>query len=800
MQSRYTATVFVDAKGTVSLWSPQAQALLGHPAEEVCGRPATDLLARQEDREAALAARGLQPAGQCWNGVLALRHRAGHEVQISLRVRPVLCAQGQAGWSVDAADARQVEQAEVDRAILEALFSQSPISITVLDTELRYLRLNATTERDATVAAEQLIGRRVGYGAPGLDFQAIEELLCQVRDTGEPAIGFQFHGRPPSDPDRWHVWSGSCFRLTDSADRVLGVCQTYVDITEGWQAQRRLALLTDAGARIGTALDVVRTAQELADTGVPGLADIIVVDLLETTVRGEEPPPGPVGGQWLLRRAGIRSIHEDAPAAAHALGDRVAVHPGTPQLRCLETGQSVLMRTPDADEWSTLDTRIIEKIREFKIHSLMMVPLQARGIALGVATFGRYREAQPYDEGDLALAEDFCSRAAVSIDNARRYTREHTTAVALQRSLLPHDVPRYPAVETAYRYLPAATHAGAGGDWFDVLPLSGARVALVVGDVCGHGLHAAAIMGRLRTAVHTLADLDLDPDEVLTQLDDLVVRLAEEDPDCEGSTCLYAVYDPISRICTFARAGHPPPALVQPDGAVEFLDDIPAGPPLGLGGLPFETAQRHLAEGTLLALYTDGLIQAPGRNIDVGFDRLAASLAHCSRPLDQLCDAMVTSLVPEHRPDDVALLLARTHALADDRVASWELPLDPALVGHARVLAGRQLDAWGLESLTFTSELIISELVTNAIRYARAPIVLRLIHADSLICEVSDGSLSAPHLRRARYNELGGRGLFLVAQLASRWGTRYNRDGKTIWAEQSTEVAGLIVETSLSSS
>ncbi|MFE7705917.1 SpoIIE family protein phosphatase [Streptomyces sp. NPDC057486] len=778
-----TAIAYVADNGAIILWSPQAEALLGYPAEDVCGKPAVDLLTARADRETAVAAQARHTAGQSWDGVLGMRHRDGHEVSVAVRVRPLLSKEGRAGWSVRAADARAVEREEVDRAILEALFSQSPIPVTVMDTELRYLWVNAATERVTGLPAERLIGRRIGDDSPD-SAPTIDRVLSRVRDTGEPVVDFQVHSRLASDPDRDHVFSASSFRLTDPADRVLGMCQMYVDITDGYQAQQRLALLTEAGVRIGTTLDVKRTAQELADAAVPGLADFVAIDLLEATVRGEEPAPGPVAGGVRARRSGLRSIRDHAPEAVFVVGEAVAFHPGTPQVRSLATGQSVLVRKLDPDEWFVHDTRRAEKIRRFRFHSYMVVPLRARGITLGVATFGRNRDPRPYDEGDLSLAEDFSSRAAVCIDNARRYTREHNTALALQHSLLPHDLPDFPAVETAHRYLPAAAHAGAGGDWFDVLPLSGARVALVVGDVTGHGLHAAAVMGRLRTAVHTLADLDLPPDEVLTQLDDLVIRLIEEDPDCEGATCLYSVYDPVSRICAFARAGHPPPVLVQPDGAVEILDDIPPGPPLGLGGLPFETAERRLADSSVLALYTDGLIEAPGRDVDAGLDRLSRTMAGPTRPLEQLCDAVVASLLSEHRSDDAALLLARTRVLEAGRVVSWELPVDPAEVAHARNLTTRQLATWGLEPLTFTTELMVSELVTNAIRHAHGPIALRLIRAAALICEVSDGSLSAPHLRRARTGDEGGRGLFLVAQLASRWGARYDRDGKTIWAEQ----------------
>ncbi|MGW2169509.1 SpoIIE family protein phosphatase [Streptomyces sp. NPDC001705] len=775
----------VDRQGSISLWSPEAESLLGFRAADICGTPAVDLLSAPADRDAVLlASRRWEGAGHGWDGALSMRHRAGHVVPIALRVRPVVSGQGQAGWVVNAADARQVEQLEFDHAILEALFNQAPISITVVDTDLRFRTVNAVALRDLALPAERIIGRRNDEVAPGIDFRIAQENLRRVRDTGESAINFLVRGRLPSDSESEGVWSSSSFRLTDSAGHVLGMCQTFVDVTEGHRAQQRLELLTAAGARMGSTLDVARTAQELADVAVPGLADVVVVDLVEATLRGEEPAPCPVDEPRLLRRTGYRSVREGEPEADCAVGEPVVFLPGTPQAECLAGGRSELIRKADHGGLSALGTRMAEKFRASGMGSVMVVPLRARGNTFGVAAFARHRASGPYDEGTLALAEDVCSRAAVCIENARRYTREHTTALTLQRSLLPHHLPDHPAVETAYRYLPAAAHASAGGDWFDVLPLSGARVALLVGDVTGHGLHAAAVMGRLRTAVHTMAELDLDPDEVLTHLDDLVLRLADEDPDCEGASCLYAVYDPISRVCTFSRAGHPPPAVVRPDGAVEFLDAIPSGPLLGLGGLPFETAEYVLAEGSLLVLYTDGLIRARGGDVDVGMVRLADALARPGRALEQVADSVMSVLVGEDRSDDVAVLLARTRCLTADQVASFELSADPALVARARALAARQLDEWGLESIAFTTELIISELVTNAIRHARGPIALRLIHTESLICEVSDGSLSAPHLRRARTTDEGGRGLFLIAQLASSWGTRYARDGKTIWAEQ----------------
>jgi anti-sigma regulatory factor (Ser/Thr protein kinase) len=341
-----------------------------------------------------------------------------------------------------------------------------------------------------------------------------------------------------------------------------------------------------------------------------------------------------------------------------------------------------------------------------------------------------------------------------------------------------------------------------GGDWYDVIGLSGARVGLVVGDVVGHGIHAAAAMGRLRTAVRTLADVDPTPDELLTRLDDLVIQLSEEsgtddaaggDPGGEaaadiGATCLYAVYDPVTGRCSLARAGHPAPILVSPDGTAEFLE-LPAGPPLGLGGLPFESVEVPLPEGSLLALYTDGLVESRHRDLDVGLETLRRALITPADSLEALCDHAVKTLLPDGPADDAALLLVRPRILDPGQVAVWDVAVDAAAVAHVRAESTRRLDAWGLGEAGFVTELVVSELVTNAIRYGGSPIQLRLIHDRALICEVSDASSTAPHMRRARVFDEGGRGLLLVAQLTQRWGTRQTKAGKTIWCEQALPTA-----------
>jgi serine phosphatase RsbU (regulator of sigma subunit)/PAS domain-containing protein/anti-sigma regulatory factor (Ser/Thr protein kinase) len=553
----------------------------------------------------------------------------------------------------------------------------------------------------------------------------------------------------------------------------------------------RLRLLYEASTRIGTTLDVERTAEELTEVAVPRFADFATVELVETVLRGGEP----TGTSAEMRRIAAAGIREDAPL--RPAGTLMSYVPGNPVAIGMATGRPVLIEDlATADGWRAQDPERARKVIEFGIHSMISVSLQARGQLLGVVEFWR-SEQGPFESDDLSSAEELAARAAVCIDNARRYTREHITAVTLQRSLLPGVLPELSALDVGHRYLPA--QAGVGGDWYDVIPLPGARVALVVGDVVGHGLHAAATMGRLRTAVHNFAALDLPPDELLAHLDDLITRI-DQDAAAEGNTeaitgatCLYAVYDPVSGRCVLARAGHPGPALVSPDGSVTF-PDIPVAPPLGVGGgLPIETAELRLAADSRLVLYTDGLVEARGRDIDVGLGMLRDALAHMDGTTpEETCQAVLDAMLRTRSSDDVALLVASTRLLDPEQVADWEVPDDPAAVSRIRAEATRRLESWGIGESAFTTELILSELVTNAIRYGGSPISLRLLRdRDSLICEVADGTSTSPHLRRAAFTDEGGRGLFLVAQMSRRWGTRYTDRGKIIWAEQALDAGAV---------
>ncbi|MFD6878871.1 MULTISPECIES: SpoIIE family protein phosphatase [unclassified Streptomyces] len=698
----------------------------------------------------------------------------------------------------------------------EAVLHAVREGVLIIDASDRLVLANDEARRllDLPPDAEQRHVAELGLDPPTAELLTSGRVVTdEVHRAGDRLIAVNvrptetFSGRP----------SGSVMTLRDSTELAALAGRAEV-------ARERLQMLYDAGVRIGTTLDVVRTAEELSEVAVPRFADFVTVELLEPVLRGEEPSPA-AGAHTEMRRAAMSGVRADQPL--QPVGDviRFAV-PTAPMSAALDAGHAVLASDLNAAMgWRAQDAAGTRVALDYGLHSLISVPLQARGVVLGMANFWRAADTpEAFDEEDLSFAEELGARAAVSIDNARRFTREHATAVTLQRSLLPRVLPDLSAVDVAFRYLPAK--AGVGGDWFDVIPLPGARVALVVGDVVGHGVHAAATMGRLRTAVHNFSTLDMPPDELLGHLDELIDRIdqlergvpaegpggaasgrggaepswtggragsaadgegpdtGEEPAGITGATCLYAVYDPASGACTIASAGHPGPALVHADGRVEF-PELPPGLPLGVGGMPFEATGLRLPEGSRLVLFTDGLLEDRDRDFDSGLALLRDTLSQPGRSPDQACADVLAALLFPSPSDDIALLIADTRRLDPDRIAEWEVPGDPSAVSRVRGAGAAQLAAWGLEEISFTAELVLSELITNAIRYGSAPVRVRLLYDRNLICEVSDGSSTSPHLRYAATTDEGGRGLFLVAQYAERWGTRYTDRGKVIWAELS---------------
>jgi PAS domain S-box-containing protein len=774
-----SATAVTDAAGVVTGWSEGARRLTGHTAEQVVGRSARELLA--EDPPG--------PAVAALKGTVVLRHHDGSLLTLVLDACPVLGGDGTpTGYVITGRPPGSTESTLAGQA-----FQQASMSMSVFDTRQHYLRLNDVACRVMGVPEEALLGRFFADTVEDAEHsRGFLANLRQVVETGRPARYESFTGAPALN--REHAWTCEMWPVReDGSTEPTGVALAAFDSSAQYWARQRLALLNEAAATIGTTLDVVRTAEELIGLLVPRYADFASVDLLEWVLGADEPPTA-LEGDIALRRVAHGSAHEGTPEAAVRLGETDVYAAVSPPARALREGRAALSQAgePDFMRWVAERNARAPAGRSYRkgVHSVLAVPLKARGTTLGVVVAVRIAHPDDFGEDDAVLGEELASRAAVCVDNARRFARERTTALALQNSLLPRGLPGQAAVEVAHRYLPSGSLAGIGGDWFDVIPLSGSRVALVVGDVVGHGIPSSATMGRLCTAVRTLADVDLPPDELLTHLDDLVTHLASDDRDDEvaelGATCLYAVYDPVSRRLTTAAAGHPPPAVVLPDGTASLVP-LSAGPPLGVGGLPFEATEIELPEGAVVALYTDGLIEDRDRDVDHATDELCRALTARTDTLDDLCDTVLKAVLPEEPGDDVALLLARTRALGADRVATWDVEPDPANVAATRQAATEQLAAWGLEETSFVTELVVSELVTNAIRYGDPPIQLRLIRDRTLICEVSDGSSTSPHLRRAHAFDEGGRGLLLVAQLTQRWGSRQTGSGKTIWAEQSLE-------------
>ncbi|MCT9075715.1 SpoIIE family protein phosphatase [Streptomyces fulvoviolaceus] len=774
-----SATAIVDATGIVTGWSEGARRLTGHTAEEVVGRAARELLAEDPPGQAVAALKG----------TVVLRHRDGSPVPLALSACPVLGG----GGAPDAYVITAERPGRAEPTLAGQAFQQASMSMSVFDLRQYYLRLNDVACRVMGVPEEALLGRHFPETIEDAEHsRGFNAHLRQVAETGMPVRYESFTGAPALN--REHAWSIEMWPVRDDdSGELTGVALAAFDSSDQYWARQRLALLNEAATAIGTTLDVVRTAEELIELLVPRYADFASVDLLEWVLGADEPPTVPTG-DIVLRRVAHGSAHEGTPEAAVHLGEPDIYPAFSPPAKSLRQGRAVLSQAgePDFMRWVAERNARAPAGRPYRkgVHSMLAVPLKARGTTLGVVVAVRMSHPEDYGHDDAVLGEELASRAAVCIDNARRFARERTTALTLQNCLLPRGLPGQAAVEVAHRYLPSGSLAGIGGDWFDVIPLSGSRVALVVGDVVGHGIPSSATMGRLCTAVRTLADVDLPPDELLTHLDDLVTHLAAGDRDDEaaelGATCLYAVYDPVSRRLTAAAAGHPPPAVVLPDGTSRLVE-MTAGPPLGVGGLPFEAAEIELPEGAVVALYTDGLIEDRDRDVDHATDELCRALTARTETLDDLCDTVLKAVLPEEPGDDVALLLARTRALGADRVATWDVPPDPAHVAATRQAATEQLTAWGLDEAAFVTELVVSELVTNAIRYGEPPIQLRLIRDRTLICEVSDGSSTSPHLRRAHAFDEGGRGLLLVAQLTQRWGSRQTGSGKTIWAEQSLE-------------
>ncbi|MFJ4522225.1 SpoIIE family protein phosphatase [Streptomyces sp. NPDC088810] len=793
------ASFAIGPGGLVEQWSLRAEQLFGIPAERAVGMDPIEAFIDPDLRERGQRKMAEILDGREWTGVVPFRvpggpdGSRGEEGLAEVYVMPTRTAEGEKAAVCIVVDVRTLRSIETDLAASQAIFGQSPFGFLLIDVDLRVRRANMRFASIFGGTPDDHRGKGVHDYLPRGEAERVSATLRRVLESGESITDMHVTGFVPGSEERRH-WSVNLYRVHSGSGRPIGIAWLGTDITarraaarEAAAARRNLALLNEAGARIGNSLDLETTARELLDVVVPGFCDLATVDLYQGLLAGDETPPGLADGSAELRRVAFASAVSGAPFSSSGKSVEVgAVH-------------HFPFNSPCADALRTARPQHVPAEEGGLVQSTLAVPMVAHDTVVGLAQFARTKGSEPFGERDRELAVELAARAAVCIDNARLYRREHERALILQRSLLPPGDPEASGLDIACRYLPGNAATEVGGDWFDVIELPGHRTALVVGDVMGRGLRAAVAMGELRTAVRTLALLDLEPAEVLSALDEIArglgtpggvqqaTRTARQPRDADLSevylaTCVYAVYDSVTRRCTFANAGHLPPVLVEPGEAALMLD-VPPGMPLGVGGEPFEEVEVELPEGALLALYTDGLVESRDHPLDEGLQAFVGALTEPGRPLEDVCDHVLNTLDTHHGEDDIALLMARVQGLPAESVGDWTLPREPRSVGRAREYARGQLLSWDLEPLVDTTELLVSELVTNALRYGEGDIRLRLLLDRTLVCEVWDAGLVQPRRRRARDTDEGGRGLQLVGLLSAAWGSRRTPRGKTVWFE-----------------
>ncbi|GAA2551870.1 MULTISPECIES: SpoIIE family protein phosphatase [Streptomyces] len=826
------ASFSIGPDGLVDQWSLRAEQLFGIPADRAVGMDPIAAFVASDRREQGQRKMAEILDGREWTGVVPFRlpdtvarDERDREGLAEVYVMPTRTEEGERAAVCIVVDVRTLRRIETDLAASQAIFGQSPFGFLLIDPDLRVRRAN---QRFASIfggTPDDHRGKEVHDYLPRGEAERVAATLRRVLETGDSITDMHVTGFVPGSDERRH-WSVNLYRVHSGSGRPIGIAWLGTDITarraaarEAAAARRNLALLNEAGARIGNSLDLETTARELLDVVVPGFCDLATVDLYQGLLAGDETPPGLADGSAEVRRVAFASAVSDAP------------FDGTCERVELGAVHHYAFNSPWADALRTARPQTVPGEEGGLVQSTLAVPMVAHDTVVGLAQFARTKGSEPFGDRDRDLAVELAARAAVCIDNARLYRREHERALILQRSLLPPGDPEASGLDIACRYLPGNAATGrpseVGGDWFDVIELPGHRTALVVGDVMGRGLRAAVAMGELRTAVRTLAQLDLEPAEVLSQLDEIArglgapggpsqafgsgggirqaTRAARRPREADLSevylaTCVYAVYDSVTRRCTFANAGHLPPVLVEP-GEPALMLDVPPGMPLGVGGEPFEEVEVELPEGALLALYTDGLVESRDHPLDEGLRAFVGALTDPPHPspghrssttaqradtrpnLEDVCDHVLNTLNPHHGEDDIALLMARIQGLPAESVGDWTLPREPRSVGRAREYARAQLLSWDLEPLVDTTELLVSELVTNALRYGEGEIRLRLLLDRTLVCEVWDSGLVQPRRRRARDTDEGGRGLQLVGLLSAAWGSRRTPRGKTVWFE-----------------
>ncbi|MFF5496584.1 SpoIIE family protein phosphatase [Streptomyces aquilus] len=791
------AVVVVDRAGLVSHWSRGARRLFGAAKEEAIGRAAVDLLpvsgALPDEDDTALYG-----AYDSYDGL-------GPDLESSLGGRLAYPAAGRARLTVTEGNRLDVlwwaypligpgdERLLVLAADADALKADDP------DDEIAVERIAPAFALHTDFPGAEELARRLPEILPSMSVGEGARIVSQILELGYPVLEFSQNDRVPVTPD-WGVprraerrarRARAARAAADGLPLPRDIAQQDAEDAEDAEdleyaaVRERLEFLNEVSGRIGTSLDLSKTIIEVSRAVVPRFTDVAGTYLREQVVAGEGFPEGVPDTTTMWHRVAVE--HTDEPGRwddVVPVGEAMPFPAHTPFFQCMTTGEPVLVPRISEQMGHAIAAQFEKRdIRPLITHrSMLVVPLKARNVVLGFMILLRHPERVEFNDMDRVTGAELAARAGLVLDNARMYTYQESVAETLQDSMLPHIPPRMAGCDIATRYLPGTLLGRVGGDWFDSVKLPGARTALVVGDVMGHGLNSAAMMGQLRTAVQTMAAMDLPPAQLLRNLDDLAQRLG----DTYLATCLYAVYDPIASEVHIANAGHIPPVIVHAaDGHSELLD-LPTGAPIGVGGVPFEAVRVRVRPGDRLVMCTDGLVEVRGEDIGVGLATLCESAAHPAASMDDACDTIIRALnTCGGRKDDVALLMARLNGIEPDDVAEWRLALDPIEVGRARATVREQLHAWGLGRLADTTELMVSELVTNAVRHSHSrPVELRLVRGETLLCEVDDDDHELPALRNARPDDEFGRGLRVVSTLAREWGASRTNAGKTVWFEQ----------------
>jgi anti-sigma regulatory factor (Ser/Thr protein kinase) len=624
------------------------------------------------------------------------------------------------------------------------------------------------------------LGRPYAESFPEIWDEVMAPMLAGVYERGEPSYledsPVSFHRRVPNEE---MFWTFSWSPLRDEQGRIVGALHPAVETTGRVLAERRLRLLRDLAASAGRS----STVQEACERAV--------------AVLGAHPLDAPFSALYLLEdQPGLGVPVTVSLAATSGVGDVAAVFAAEVDLT-----QATYTAWPLA---AAAASGRVEVAARLGVDPSWLLDWPwpeppATGVVLPLSYPGRERPLallaiglnprRPMDDPQLSFLQLLAGQLATALSTAALHEQQYRVAVTLQRSLLPDTSQASSALDVAARYLPGATDSQVGGDWYDVVPLGAGRTALIVGDVMGRGVHAAAVMGQLRAAARAYAQLDLPPGRVLELLDALVNHISESRDVGQIVTCIYAVHDSGDATLTLANAGHPPAVLFSAEGC--SLWHGPVGPPLGAGEGRYTAGSGPFPGGAGLLLYSDGLIEQRNRDIDIGIEHLLDTiLSTGTEDLERLADAAL-AIQGGAQHDDVALLAVRVPQADLPAAALVDLRGDARAARTARRATTAALSNWAVaDDLIDSAVLLAGELVNNAITHTGRPRQLRLRRlVDRLVIEVSDADPRPPRRLAPDTTAEGGRGLMILAAIASVWGVRFDGSGKVVWCEVPLDAA-----------